>query len=142
MPNPQEPPINPSRRSGCPLNIALEIFGDRWSLLIMRDLIFKGLSTFKDFQQSREGVASNILTSRLRKLAEEGLIKAERSGTDRRVVHYSPTRKGLDLTPVMIAMMTWTEKYEAHIAPRKTKQRMNHDSDAMIAEIIGQFEDE
>ena len=128
------------RRSDCPLNIALEVFGDSWTLLIIRDLLFKQYSTFKDFQQSREGIASNILADRLRKLVQGGFIEAERSDEDRRVVHYRPTPKGLDLAPVLISMMAWTDKHEKHCVPKKQMRRMIHHSEAVIAEIVEQFE--
>ena len=106
----------------------------------MRDLIFKGYSTFKEFQESKERVASNILASRLKKLMGEGLIQSDRSEEDRRVIHYRPTRKGLDLVPVMIAMMTWTDKHEAHVVPRDQMTRMVNESDVVAAEFVAQFE--
>jgi len=113
------------RRSHCPLNIALELIGDSWSLLIMRDMIFKSFSTFKEFRTSNEGVATNILADRLKKMTAEGFITSVRSTDDRRVMIYKPTQKGIDLRPVIVSMMLWTDKYESHsVPPQKiAKQR-------------------
>lgn len=122
-------------RSGCPLNIALEIFGDRWSLLILRDLMLKRMTTFKQFQESGEGIATNVLTDRLKKLTEAGLIASARSPEDGRVVTYSPTEKGLDLLPTIIEMILWAAKHEATAAPPKVIQRIHRDRDAFIREI-------
>src|SRR6266480_8077898 len=77
---PKEP--EPKRRSGCPVSISLELFGDRWSLLIIRDLMVRGLRTFREFQESGEGIATNILADRLRKLEAAGIITAEAEETD------------------------------------------------------------
>src|ERR1700686_3941472 len=75
-------------RSGCPVSISLEMFGDRWSLLIIRDLMVRGLRTFKEFQRSGEGIATNILADRLHKLETSGIITAEVEETDARRVNY------------------------------------------------------
>src|ERR1700691_4435 len=85
------------RRSGCPVSISLEIFGDRWSLLIIRDLMVRGYRTFKEFQGSGEGIATNILADRLRKLKANGIITAEPEQSDGRRVNYRLTEKGIDL---------------------------------------------
>src|SRR5216110_2249500 len=76
------------RRSGCPVSISLERFGDRWSLLIIRDLMVRGFRTFKQFQDSGEGIATNILADRLQKLEAAGLITAETEATDARKLNY------------------------------------------------------
>ncbi|MGH9613914.1 MAG: winged helix-turn-helix transcriptional regulator, partial [Bryobacteraceae bacterium] len=84
------------RRSGCPVSISLEMFGDRWSLLIVRDLMVRGFRTFKEFQGSDEGIATNILADRLRKLSAAGIVSAEAEKTDGRRVNYRLTEKGID----------------------------------------------
>jgi DNA-binding HxlR family transcriptional regulator len=126
-------------RSNCPLNIALEIFGDRWTLLILRDLYFKGASTFGEFQGSSEGIATNILTDRLKKLTAQGILVSERSAQDARIVTYRPTPKGLDLLPVMVEMIVWAARYEKTAAPRKLMERMLHDRESFIAETVARF---
>ena len=126
-------------RSDCPLNIALEVFGDRWTLLILRDLMFKQLSTYKEFQESGEGIATNVLADRLKMLQEEGIIGGERSASDARVVCYRPTAKGLDLLPVMIEMIIWADQYEHTAAPAKIIRRLKEDRTAFISEVRTKF---
>lgn len=127
-------------RSHCPLNIALEVFGDRWTLLILRDLIFKRLTTFKQFSDSGEGIATNILADRLRMLQEHHIIVGARSPEDARIICYRPTNKGLDLLPVMIEMILWADHYEETAAPDKLIQRIQQDRDRYIQEVRSQFE--
>ncbi len=90
------------RRSECPVSISLEKFGDHWSLLIIRDLMIRGFRTFREFRESGEGISTNILTNRLRKLEAGGIIIAEVEGKDRRRVNYRLTEKGIDLAPVLL----------------------------------------
>jgi Predicted transcriptional regulators len=105
------------RRSGCPVSIALEIFGDRWSLLIIRDLMVRGFQTFKEFQESGERIATNILADRLQKLQHAGIITAEPAETDGRRVNYRLTEKGIDLAPVLLELLLWSARHEETAAP-------------------------
>ena len=105
------------RRSGCPVSISLEIFGDRWSLLIVRDLMVRGFRTFKEFQESGEGIATNILADRLRKLEAAGIIAAEPERGDGRRVNYRLTEKGIDLAPVLLELLIWGARHEETGAP-------------------------
>lgn len=107
----------PKRRSGCPVSIALERFGDRWSLLILRDLMVRGYKTFKEFQHSGEGIATNILADRLRNLEAAGIIAAEMEETDARKVNYRLTEKGIDLAPVLLELLIWSARHEDTGAP-------------------------
>lgn len=127
------------RRSDCPLSIALEIFGDRWTLLILRDLMFKGLRTFKEFLASGEEIASNILTDRLQRLLEQGIVSGTRSPTDARVITYRPTEKGLDLLPVLVEIVLWSAQYEKTAAPQILLERMSKDRDGFIQRIRARF---
>jgi len=104
--------------------MSLEVFGDRWSLLIVRDLMVRGLRTFKEFQASGEGIASNILADRLRSLERHGLISQERSKTDGRGVNYRLTRKGIDLAPVMLELLIWGARHEETAAPWRFLDRL------------------
>src|SRR5687767_15966738 len=88
-------------RSGCPISIALEIFGDAWSLLIVRDLMFKGLRTFSEFASSDERIATNILADRLARLESAGIVTKAADPADARRLHYRLTDKGLDLAPAL-----------------------------------------
>ncbi|MCU1257481.1 MAG: putative transcriptional regulator, partial [Bryobacterales bacterium] len=100
------------RRSACPVSIALEMFGDRWSLLIIRDLMVRGFRRFKEFQESGEGIATNILADRLRKLEATAIITAEVEETDGRRVNYRLTEKGIDLAPVLLELLIWGALHE------------------------------
>ncbi len=102
----------PHRRSGCPLNASVEMLGDRWSLLIVRDMMLCGSRTFKEFLQSYEGIASNILADRLRKLAAYGIIAAEPDPSDGRKLIYVLSKKGIDLAPVLTEMVLWAAAHE------------------------------
>lgn len=99
-------------RSGCPLSVSLEVFGDRWSLLIVRDLMVRGLRTFREFKESGEGIATNILADRLKKLAAAGIITAEPEGADGRKINYRLTKKGIDLAPVVLEIFVWAARHE------------------------------
>ncbi len=102
----------PKRRSGCPLNASVEMLGDRWSLLIIRDMMVRGFRTFKEFLKSGEGIATNILADRLRKLEAYGVITTERDPSDGRKLIYSLTAKGIDLAPVLTEMVLWAAAHE------------------------------
>lgn len=101
------------RRSDCPTNFALQTFGDSWSLLVVRDLMFKGKRTFGEFAASEEHVATNILTDRLRTLQRSGIIRRDGTG---RATRYSLTAKGVDLLPLMIELIVWSARYDVRSA--------------------------
>ena len=103
---------SPKRRSGCPLNASVEMLGDRWSLLIIRDMMLQGAHTYKTFLECYEGIATNILADRLRKLAAYGIITTEPDPSDRRRVIYLLTKKGIDLAPVLTEMVLWAAAHE------------------------------
>jgi DNA-binding HxlR family transcriptional regulator len=102
----------PKRRSGCPLNASVEILGDRWSLLIIRDMMLRGFRSYKEFLESYERIATNILADRLRKLEAHGIITTERDPSDGRKLIYSLTAKGIDLAPVLTEMVLWAAGHE------------------------------
>ena len=103
---------SPKRRSGCPLNASVEILGDRWSLLIIRDMMLRGFRTYKEFLGSYEKIATNILADRLQKLIAHGIITTGRDSSDGRKLIYSLTPKGLDLAPVLTEMVLWASAHE------------------------------
>lgn len=105
-------------RSHCPVNFGLEIFGDRWTLLILRDIVFRGKRTYGEFLKSEEGFATNILASRLSHLVETGILSREDS-PDRRKDLYSLTEKGLDLIPLLFEMILWSAKYDRQSEARR-----------------------
>lgn len=99
-------------RSDCPINFSLELIGDRWSLLIVRDIVFAGKKTFNDFLYSDEHIARNILSSRLRSLTDMGIINKNPHPYDKRKEVYSLTDKGKDLIPVLYALSVWGTSYK------------------------------
>ncbi len=103
---------SPKWRSGCPLNASIEMLGDRWSLLIIRDMMLEGAQTFKEFLGSYEKIATNILADRLRRLEANGIITTQRDPGDGRKVIYLLTRKGIDLAPVLTEMVLWASAHE------------------------------
>jgi DNA-binding HxlR family transcriptional regulator len=102
----------PKRRSGCPLNASVEMLGDRWSLLIIRDMMLRGARTFKEFLECYEGIATNILADRLRKLVSYGIITTAPDPSDGRKLIYLLTPKGIDLAPVLTEMVLWAAAHE------------------------------
>jgi DNA-binding HxlR family transcriptional regulator len=122
------------RRSGCPVSISLEKFGDRWSLLIVRDLMVRGLRTFREFQESGEGIATNVLADRLHKLEAAGIITAEPEETDGRKINYRLTKKGIDLAPVLLEIFVWAARHEDTGASCGIIAEMEKHRDQVIAE--------
>jgi DNA-binding HxlR family transcriptional regulator len=108
-------------RSHCPINFAIEIVGDKWTLLIIRDIALWGKFTFGEFSSSKEGIASNILALRLEHLLKKGVIKKTEDTNDRRKDFYTLTEKGLDLIPLLLEMVSWSEKYDEKSEARKQR---------------------
>src|SRR5690348_10108517 len=124
----------PKRRSGCPLNASVEMLGDRWSLLILRDMMLRGYRTFKEFLRSDEKIASNILADRLRRLESYGIIATERDDSDGRKVIYSLTAKGIDLAPVLAEMVLWAARHE-QTGNQALVREMRSDKETLIASV-------
>lgn len=100
-------------RSHCPINFVLETFGDKWTLLIVRDLMFKGKSSFGEFLESQEKIATNILSDRLKRLEAHGIIDKSVDASNRSKLNYCLTEKGRDLLPIMLEITAWSSKYDA-----------------------------
>lgn len=124
-----------AQRSGCPISIALETFGDAWSLLIIRDLMFKDKRTYNEFLHAGEGIASNILAERLRRLEAAGIVEKRRDAADARRFFYRLTSKGMDLAPVLVELVIWSARHEQTDAPPAVVRAMRSDRDAFIAGI-------
>lgn len=122
-------------RSGCPVNISLEVVGDRWSLLIVRDMMVRGFISFKEFQESGEGIATNILADRLRKLEAVGIIAAKVNATDARRVNYRLTRKGIDLAPMVLELLIWGARYEDTGAPCAMISKLEKHRKELLVEV-------
>jgi len=99
------------KRSECPISCSLDIFGDKWTLLIIRDMMFHNKSTYGDFLKSAEGIATNILASRLQSLEENKLIVKLEHPDSKAKVLYKLTQKAIDLLPIIVEIHLWAEKY-------------------------------
>lgn len=131
------------RRSDCPISFALEIFGDRWSLLIIRDLIFKGKRTYGDFLASEEKIATNILADRLVMLEDSGIIKGKTDPENKSRINYSLTPKGIDLIPVLLEIIKWSAKHDKKsAAPKEFVDRVIKNREKFIKEIEGMLKGE
>jgi len=120
-------------RSGCPLNAALEALGDRWSLLIVRDMVMLGATTYREFLQSDEGIATNILAARLKQLERHGIIEKSADPADDRRWIYTLTAKGLDLAPTIVELVQWGAKYHQTEAPPAVLREMERDREGFVA---------
>jgi DNA-binding HxlR family transcriptional regulator len=123
------------QRSGCPVSTGLETFGDRWSLLIVRDLMVGGLRTFKEFQGAGEGIATNILADRLHKLELAGILIPEAEKSDRRKVNYRLTAKGIDLAPALLELLIWGARHEKTGMPWPFIRFMEEHRAEVLAEV-------
>lgn len=122
-------------RSGCPVSISLEVFGDRWSLLIVRDLMVRGYRSFKEFADSGEGIATNVLSDRLKKLQSADIIVASEEAGDSRRVHYELTEKGISLAPVLLELLIWAAHHEETGAPCAVIEHMERNRAQVLAEV-------
>ena len=128
-------------RSDCPISSALDLFGDKWSLLIIRDLVYFGERTFKDFMGAAEKISSARLADRLCKLESLDLLTKSNHPTNRKVYLYNLTAKGIDLFPVIAEYVKWSNKYlNDHIAePAKQFARaLEHDREGTLDHYMKQ----
>ncbi|PHS69356.1 MAG: transcriptional regulator [Methylophaga sp.] len=124
-------------RSHCPINFAQELFGDKWSLLIIRDLIFKGKKYYGEFLTSGEKISTNILADRLEKLEADGLITKTIDNKNNVKKIYALTPKGVDLLPMLLEMIAWSAKYDDKTdTPAEFIQKMEEDKASLIRELI------
>ncbi len=122
------------------MSVSLEVLGDRWSLLVIRDLMVRGYRTFKEFQASGEGIATNILADRLQRLEAHGIITSEVEETDARRVNYRLTEKGIGLAPLLLELLIWGARNEETGAPRALIAKMEEDREEFIAEVRRRWE--
>lgn len=120
-------------RSQCPISTALDIFGDKWTLLVIRDLMFNEKRTYGEFLNSEEKIATNILADRLLMLEMAGIISKKRHPDSKAKVLYSLTAKGIDLIPVLIEIIAWSEKYhEVHPYAKEFVKQLKKDKAGVI----------
>ena len=121
-------------RSDCPISCSLEVFGDKWSLLIIRDVMLRGKVSYSEFLESEEKISTNILANRLSVLEAENILWKEVSSTNKSKFIYSLTQKGADLLPIVIEIMDWGAKYNVNCPRRELGQKIKKNKSAVIKE--------
>jgi DNA-binding HxlR family transcriptional regulator len=116
------------------VSVSLEILGDRWTLLIIRDLMVRGCRTFREFLQAGEGIATNILADRLRRLVAAEIIETEAEASDARKSNYRLTEKGMDLAPLLLDLLIWGARHERTGASPAVADQMEAQRDQVIGE--------
>ena len=123
-------------RSDCPVSFALDFFGDKWTLLIVRDLVFEGKKFYSDFHNSKEGIATNILSDRLKKLEQNGVIKSRPYPELKTKKEYSLTPKGKALIPVLVEMIVWSARHQEGLAvSEEFIQKVKEDREGVVKVI-------
>jgi len=124
------------RRSRCPVSFALDRVGDKWSLLVVRDIMFRGKETYGEFLESGDGIATNVLADRLKCLEIDGIIEKSRDPENKRRYLYRLTDKGRDLAPVLLEMMRWSAKYDADTgAPQELLELLENDMEGLLEKV-------
>jgi DNA-binding HxlR family transcriptional regulator len=127
---------SPARRSDCPISYSLDVFGDRWTLLVVRDLVFRQRRYFRDFLASPEGIATNILADRLKTLECCGIVTRQADPEHAGKVIYTLTGKGVDLIPALLELVSWGAKYDPDTAaPKEFTKRIREDREGLIADL-------
>lgn len=123
-------------KSNCPIYFGLEIFGDKWTLLVVRDLMFKDKHYYGEFLGMEEKIATNILANRLALLEESGIVTKTVDGKHKSKQIYKLTRKGIDLLPVLIELIVWSAKYDKlTAADAKFIHQAKKDREGLLAKI-------
>lgn len=122
-------------RSDCPISCSLDVFGDKWSLLIIRDVMLRNKMSYSEFLNSEEKIASNILVNRLGVLEAENILVKEVSPENKSKFIYSLTKKGADLLPIVIELMDWGAKYNANCPRKELGKKIKKDKSAVVKEL-------
>lgn len=127
-------------RSHCPITFALDSFGDKWSLIIIRDILFRQKRFFKEFSESEENIASNILSNRLEKLENEGIISKTSDSTNLKRYIYRPTEKCLGLLPMLVEMIKWSLLFDKEAqGPKEILDQIKNNPEKFIQSIRERF---
>lgn len=127
-------------RSDCPISYALDFFGDKWTFLIIRDLAFEGKRFYSDFLNSKEGIATNILSDRLKRLEHHGIVESSIYQKLKTKKEYLLTEKGKDLIPVLIEMILWSDKYKNGLAvPQEFIMKAKTDKAALLKNVLSRL---
>lgn len=127
---------SPTLRSNCPVAASLDLFGDRWTLLILRDLLFDGRSQFSELA-ANEGIATNTLSERLQRLLDASLIVRRRDPEDGRRWIYAPTPAALELVPALVELMLWGNRHTDGAAPAWVLEAAAIDKPGLVARMVG-----
>jgi DNA-binding HxlR family transcriptional regulator len=126
------------RRSDCPVHFALDVFGDPWTLLIVRDLMFKDRTTYSEFLRAEEGIATNILADRLVRLEQDGIIAKDPGAAGG---GYRLTPKGIDLLPILLEIIAWSAKHDQRTAAdRAFVRRFRTDKETFARKLRAELE--
>ncbi|MEP2531196.1 helix-turn-helix domain-containing protein [Shimia sp.] len=124
------------RETGCPIAFGLDTFGDRWSLLVIREIMLRGKRTYSEFLEADEGIATNILIARLKHLEAEGILLKSRDPENRRAFIYALTQKGRDLAPILIEIIIWSGLHDDRpYALRNVLEKINADREGFEAAL-------
>ena len=128
------------KRSNCPISSSLDVWGDKWSLLIVRDLMFAKQCTYGDFLKSDEKIATNILAARLLMLETNGIITKEEHPESKSKVLYKLTQKGVDLFPIMVEINLWADKY-GNLSPARKEmlEEVKRDKEGFIEKTLSEL---
>ena len=127
---------NKQRQSGCPITFGLDTFGDRWTLLIIREIMLLGKATYSEFLEADEGISSNILVARLKHLEAEGILVKSRDPENHRRFTYELTKKGRDLAPIILEIVIWSGEHDHRaVALRGVLKKINKDREGFEAEL-------
>lgn len=119
----------------CPVTYALEIFGDRWTLLVLRDIILEARSRYRDVLAANPGLATNVLADRLKRLERRGILSKQSDPSDARQYVYKPTEAAIALIPMLVEMIVWSAKQGANGVSAQFLERFETDRDALIEEL-------
>jgi len=122
-------------RSDCPVSCSLDVFGDKWSLLIIRDVMLRGKVSYSEFLESEEKISTNILANRLNVLEAESILKKDVSPINKSRFIYSLTQKGADLLPIVIEIMDWGAKYNVNCPRKELGRKIQKNKAAVIKEL-------
>lgn len=130
-----------NRRSECPISYTMDIFGDKWTMLIMRDLLLYGKDSFSEFLCSDEKIATNILTDRLNVLLQEGFVTKHTAPTNKSKFLYRPTEKAIELIPVLAEITLWAEKYNPEGAPADIAEPLKKNRNRALRDLKKKVEE-
>ncbi|WP_158799410.1 helix-turn-helix domain-containing protein [Pedobacter sp. L105] len=123
------------RRSPCPINYSVEIFGDKWMLLLLRDIIFEGKNSFLEFRASAEKISSAVLTEKLNMLLNEGIVTKVTSPKNASKFLYLLTEKGIELVPLMVEFLDWGSRHNPHGGPKSFLDQIKQNKKKAIIEL-------